>query len=48
MVFFLTIKVNVVLGDYSKAKNILGWEPKIKFDQLVEMIAKSDYDNEVK
>ena len=29
-------------GDYSKAKQKLGWEPKVKFDRLVEIMVKED------
>jgi len=29
-------------GDYSKAKRVLGWEPKVKFDGLVELMVKED------
>ena len=29
-------------GDYSKAKKVLGWEPKVKFDELVELMVKED------
>jgi GDPmannose 4,6-dehydratase len=30
------------LGDPSKAKNELGWEPKVKFAELAEMMIKAD------
>jgi len=29
-------------GDYSKAKRVLGWEPKVKFDGLVGLMVKED------
>ena len=29
-------------GDSSKAKRILGWEPKVKFKELVQMMVKND------
>lgn len=29
-------------GDYSKAKKVLGWEPKTNFKQLVEIMVQSD------
>jgi len=32
--------VNVLLGDYSKAKKILDWEPTVKFDALIEIMMK--------
>jgi len=31
-----------VLGDASKARKELGWEPEVKFDQLVEIMMKAD------
>jgi len=37
-------EVPVLLGDNSKAKSVLGWEPKIKFKQLAEMMYKEDYE----
>ena len=36
-----------LIGDYTKAKNDLGWEPKIKFDALVKLMVESDY-NKIK
>jgi GDPmannose 4,6-dehydratase len=35
-------EVNYLCGDYSKAKRILGWEPKIKFKELVQRMVNSD------
>ncbi|MFH1744849.1 MAG: GDP-mannose 4,6-dehydratase [bacterium] len=43
--YFRPSEVPVLLGDYSKAKKELGWEPKVKFDKLVKIMAKEDYDN---
>jgi GDPmannose 4,6-dehydratase len=34
--YFRPAEVESLLGDATKAKNELGWEPKISFDQLVE------------
>ena len=31
-------EVDTLLGDASKAKDILGWEPKVTFDELVTMM----------
>jgi len=41
-------EVDYLIGDYSKAKKILGWEPKTSFNELVEMMVKSDIDLESK
>tara|TARA_B100000965_G_scaffold404972_1_gene437364 strand:- start:6955 stop:7992 length:1038 start_codon:yes stop_codon:yes gene_type:complete len=37
-------EVDYLLGDYSKAKEALNWEPKTSFKELVEMMVKSDID----
>jgi len=36
--------VEILIGDPSKAKQKLGWEPKVKFEQLVEIMTKADMD----
>ena len=36
-------EVDVLLGDYSKAQQILGWKPKVKFEQLVKIMLNSDF-----
>ena len=39
--YFRPAEVDYLRGDYSKAKKILGWEPKISFKELVkEMVEK--------
>jgi GDPmannose 4,6-dehydratase len=35
-------EVEILLGDPSKAKRDLGWEPTVKFDQLVAMMVDAD------
>jgi GDPmannose 4,6-dehydratase len=35
-------EVDLLLGDSSKARNTLGWHPKITFDQLVQMMVDAD------
>ncbi len=35
-------EVDLLLGDYTKAKTKLGWEPKVSFDELVKMMVESD------
>jgi len=35
-------EVEYLKGDYSKAKNTLGWEPKIKFAELVKLMVDED------
>jgi len=36
--------INIVQGDYSKAKAKLGWEPKVRFHQLVKIMVEADMD----
>jgi GDPmannose 4,6-dehydratase len=33
-----------LIGDASKAKAVLGWEPDVTFEQLIEMMVRADYD----
>jgi GDPmannose 4,6-dehydratase len=35
-------EVDLLLGDASKARTALGWEPKVQFAQLVEMMVDAD------
>lgn len=35
-----------LLGDASKAKKLLGWEPKVSFEELIDKMVKSDLDIE--
>jgi GDPmannose 4,6-dehydratase len=41
-------EVDYLIGDYSKAKEKLGWTPKTSFKELVSMMVKSDIDLEKK
>lgn len=36
-------EVPLLLGDPTKAKTVLGWEPKVKFDQLVRMMFEAEF-----
>ena len=40
--FFRPTEVEQLLGDASKAKNQLGWEPKVSFEELVKEMVASD------
>ncbi|MFH0854058.1 MAG: GDP-mannose 4,6-dehydratase [bacterium] len=46
--YFRPAEVDVLLGDYKKAKETFGWEPKVKFNELVEIMIKADYEKEKK
>ncbi|MCS0674071.1 GDP-mannose 4,6-dehydratase [Cytobacillus firmus] len=40
--FFRPAEVDLLLGDPAKAKNKLGWQPEVTFEQLVIMMVESD------
>ena len=40
--FFRPLDINFLQGDYSKAKQKLGWKPKVKFDRMVEIMVKEN------
>ncbi len=40
--YFRPSEVDFLLGDSSKAKKMLGWEPKVDFKGLVKMMVESD------
>jgi GDPmannose 4,6-dehydratase len=40
--FLRPLDVNFLQGDYTKAKEKLGWKPEVKFDELVEIMVKED------
>ncbi|MBI5682438.1 MAG: GDP-mannose 4,6-dehydratase [Deltaproteobacteria bacterium] len=42
--FYRPSEIHILKGDYSKAKNTFGWEPKVKFDELVKMMVEVDID----
>jgi len=41
--YFRPSEVDTLLGDASKAKSVLGWEPEIGFTELVSEMVSSDY-----
>ena len=40
--YFRPTEVDVLLGDSSKARKRLGWEPKVRFDQLIDIMIEAD------
>ena len=42
--YFRPTEVELLLGDATKAKEVLGWEAKTKFEDLVEVMIESDLD----
>jgi GDPmannose 4,6-dehydratase len=41
-------EVPLLIGDASKAKRVLGWEPKVDFNGLVELMVRNDLEIESK
>jgi len=35
-------EVDLLIGDPSKAKKVLGWEPKVRFKDLVRIMVEAD------
>lgn len=46
--YFRPAEVDLLIGDYSKAKTELGWEPKVKFEELVKIMIEADMEQEKK
>jgi GDPmannose 4,6-dehydratase len=42
--YFRPTEVNLLLGDYSKARELLGWEPKTTFADLARLMTEADWD----
>jgi GDPmannose 4,6-dehydratase len=40
--FYRPAEVHLLIGDYSKAKRKLGWQPKVKFKDLVKIMVEAD------
>lgn len=40
--YFRASEVDILLGDASKARRVLGWEPRVKFEQLVRLMVDAD------
>ena len=40
--FLRPAEVELLMGDPSKAKHVLGWEPKVRFEELVKMMVNAD------
>jgi GDPmannose 4,6-dehydratase len=44
--YFRPAEVDLLIGDYSKAKKKMGWNPKVKFEELVEIMVNADLEKE--
>lgn len=41
--YYRPAEVDLLIGDASKAKKMLGWEPRVKFKELVQLMVEADY-----
>ena len=46
--YFRPAEVDALCGDASKARERLGWEPRVKFAELVRMMAQADIEAEMR
>lgn len=44
--YFRPAEVDLLIGDPAKAKKIMGWEPKVKFKELVEIMVDADLEKQ--
>lgn len=42
--FYRPAEVDLLIGDATKARETLGWEPKVDIRELAQMMARADYD----
>jgi GDPmannose 4,6-dehydratase len=41
--YFRPAEVDLLLGDATKAKNVLGWKPRVTFEALAKMMTEADW-----
>ena len=46
--FMRPAEVDLLIGDSTKARTVLGWEPKVGFEELIQMMVRSDLDEQKK
>jgi GDPmannose 4,6-dehydratase len=42
--YFRPTEVDLLMGDYSKARDLLGWEPKTTFADLTQLMVEADWE----
>jgi len=42
--YYRPTEVDILLGDASKAKKVLGWEPKTRFKELIQLMVDAEHD----
>jgi GDPmannose 4,6-dehydratase len=40
--YYRPSEVSLLCGDYSKAQKAFGWQPKVRFEELVKMMVDGD------
>lgn len=43
--YYRPTEVDLLIGDYSKAKRDFGWEPSLKFKELVKIMTEADFEH---
>jgi GDPmannose 4,6-dehydratase len=43
-IYYRPTEVDILMGDPAKAKAKLGWEPKVKFDELARIMVQADFE----
>ena len=43
--YYRPTEVDLLVGDASKAANLLGWKPRVSFEELVRIMVKADWDS---
>lgn len=43
--YFRPAEVDLLLGDAAKAKNLLGWEPKVRFEELIKIMMEAEFES---
>jgi GDPmannose 4,6-dehydratase len=46
--YFRPTEVDLLIGDAAKAKKILGWKPRVRFEELVKIMVEADLETESK
>jgi GDPmannose 4,6-dehydratase len=44
--FMRPAEVDLLVGDASKAKRVLGWEPKVSFEEMIKMMVDADIERQ--
>jgi len=42
--YYRPTEVDILIGDASKAKEKLGWKPKVRFEELINIMVKADWE----